>query len=221
MRPRPTSALFHPLDALLGTVPAVRILRLMCAHGAALSASQISRETRLTPPTVRTTLRRLSGANVVAAHGAGRSILYSIKREHPLVAPLGSLFRAEREPVDALMKALRLAAARMDPTPYALWLFGSAAGGRDTASSDIDLALVGSDDRLQGQVGRLRRVADTSAPDPGRRLSVVGMSPADVLRLSTRNRRFWNALRRDAAVLYGEDPEAVLDRARTTSSGAP
>ncbi len=221
MRPPPTSALFQPLDALLGTVPAIRILRLLCAHGGALSASHISRETRLTPPTVRTTLRRLSGGDVVAVHGGGRSILYSIKREHPLVAPLESLFRAEREPVDALIKALHLAAAKMKPAPYALWLFGSAAGGRDTASSDIDLALVGSNEQLQRQVDRLRRVADTSAPNPGRRLSVVGMSPADLLRLSTGNRRFWNALRRDAAVLHGEDPEAVLDRARKISSGVP
>ena len=111
---RPTassSALFRPLDHILGTPALVRVLRVLAGHGGSLGVSDIARRARLALPSTRDALRRLRESEVVSAVGAGRSMVCALRPEHPLAQALVALYGAEREQADAVLEAIRRAAA--------------------------------------------------------------------------------------------------------------
>lgn len=94
----------HPLDSILGTGAAVRVLRSL--HGGEqLAPPYIARSTRLSRPAVRDALIRLERAGIVERVGQGRSVLYRMASDHPLYRRIVKLFRAES----------RRAAARATP----------------------------------------------------------------------------------------------------------
>lgn len=213
MRPSPASTLYHPLDELLGTRALVRVLRVLAAHGGSLAVADIARRAKLTLPSVRTALRRLLDLGVATAIGAGRSMVCALRQDHPLVPVLVSLFRAEQEQATAVLGAVREAAGRLDPAPWAVWLYGSVARGEDDAASDIDIALVTMAPEPGTQADALRDAVSRTRAASAERVSVITMAPADVRRAARAKAPFWDNLKRDAVVLLGDAPADVLERA--------
>src|SRR5258708_30609404 len=125
MRPSPSSSLYQPLDYVLASPALVRVTRVLSAHGGSLGISDIGRRAELAAPSVRGAVRRLLEADIVAAVGAGRSMVCELRPEHPLFQPLVDLFAAERAQADAVVAAIRAAAATVRPVPLAVWLYGS------------------------------------------------------------------------------------------------
>lgn len=214
MRPPPASTLYHPLDEVLGTRALVRVLRVLAAHGASLAVADVARRARLTLPSVRTALRRLLDLEVATGIGAGRSIVCGLRQEHPLVPIIVSLFRAEQEQATAVLGAVREAAGRLDPAPWAVWLYGNVARGEDDAASGIDIALVTAAPGSGAQAHALRDAVSRTRAVSAERVSVLTMVPADVRRAARKKTPFWDNLQRDAVVLLGDAPAAVLERAR-------
>lgn len=213
MRPSPASTLYHPLDELLGTRALVRVLRVLAGHGGSLAVADIARRARLTLPSVRAALRRLLDLEVATGIGAGRSMVCGLRQEHPLVPVLVSLFRAEQEQATAVLGAVREAAGRLDPAPWAVWLYGSVARGEDDAASDIDIALVTVAPEPGTQADALRDAVSRTRAASAERVSVITMAPADVRRAARAKAPFWDNLKRDAVVLLGDAPADVLERA--------
>ena len=214
MRPAPASTLYHPLDELLGTRASVRVLRVLASHGGSLAVADIAQRARLTLPSVRAALRRLLSLEVATGIGAGRSMVCGLRHDHPLVPVLVRLFAAEQEQADAILGAVRKAAAQLEPTPWAVWLYGSVARGEDHATSDIDVALVTPEADAVAQADALREAVARTGVVSAERVSVVTMAPPDVRRAARTKTAFWENLKRDAVVLLGEAPIAVLQRAK-------
>lgn len=206
--------LYHPLDEVLGTRALVRVLRVLAAHGGSLAVADIARRARLTLPSVRTALRRLLDLEVATAIGAGRSMVSALRQDHPLVPVLVSLFSAEQEQATAVLDAVREAAGRLDPTPWAVWVYGSVARGEDNAASDIDIALVTAAPEPGAQADALRDAVSRTHAASAERVSVITMAPADVRRAAREKTPFWDSLKRDAIVLLGDAPADVFERAR-------
>lgn len=215
MRPSPASTLYHPLDEILGSRALVRVARVLVLHGGSLAVSDIASRARLTLPSVRAALRRLLGLEVVTAIGAGRSMVCSLRFEHPLAPALVGLFNAEREQAAAVLHAVREAAAALRPAPLAVWLYGSVARGQDEATSDIDIALVSAQSEPTAQADALRDAVAAALPAWAHRISIVAIGPGDVKRLATKRTEFWRELERDAVVLAGDAPAGVRERVKT------
>ena len=213
MRPSPASTLYHPLDDVLGTRALVRVLRVLATHGGSLAVADIARRAKLTLPSVRTALRRLLDLEVTTGIGAGRSMVCELRQEHPLVPVLVSLFSVEQEQATTVLGAVREAAGRLDPAPWAVWLYGSVARGEDDAASDIDIALVTAAPESGAQADALRDAVLRTRAASAERVSVITMAPADVRRAARAKTPFWDNLRRDAVVLLGDAPADVLERA--------
>src|SRR5690348_6341541 len=107
MRAAPKSHFHNPIDALLGSVSEVRVLRALVRHGGALSASSLVDQTRLTRSNVHKALQRLTAESVVETLGHGRSMLYQIATRHPLAPALKALFEAEAGRVDRVIEGIR------------------------------------------------------------------------------------------------------------------
>lgn len=213
MRPSPASTLYHPLDDVLGTRALVRVLRVLASHGGSLAVADIARRAKLTLPSVRTALRRLLDLEVTTGIGAGRSMVCELRQEHPLVPVLVSLFSVEQKQATTVLGAVREAAGRLDPAPWAVWLYGSVARGEDDAASDIDIALVTAAPESGAQADALRDAVSRTRAASAERVSVITMAPADVRRAARAKTPFWDNLRRDAVVLFGDAPADVLERA--------
>ena len=84
----------QPLDAILGSVAAVRVLREL-ADEEAHAPSFLARQTNVSRPAVRDALLRLERFNMVARVGEGRVVLYRLNADHPLMRRVVKLFRAE------------------------------------------------------------------------------------------------------------------------------
>lgn len=214
LRPSPASALYRPLDEVLGTRALVRVVRVLAAHGGSLAVADIARRSKLTLPSVRAALRHLLDQEVATAIGAGRSMVCGLRLDHPLVPALVSLFSAEQEQASALLSAVRNAARRLSPAPWAVWLYGSVARGEDHAGSDIDIALVTPAAESGAQADALRDAVSQAHAASAERVSVVIMGPADVRRAAGERTPFWNTLARDAIVLLGDAPGDILARAK-------
>lgn len=164
MRPSASSALYHPLDQVLGSPAPVRVLRILVGHRGGLGVSDIARRARLALPSTRAALRRLLDAEMVSGVGAGRSMVCALRPEHPLAGALNALFAAVRQQADAVIGAIRAAAGELQPPPLAVWLFGSVARGEDTPTSDVDIALVSARPEPSAQADALREAIAAALP---------------------------------------------------------
>lgn len=210
--PRPTarqSVLRFPATSLLGGEANVRVLRELVRHGAELSAPTIAKRAGLSRQHVLRIVNALAEAGAVERVGVGGHPSYRIRRGHPLHGGLEAIFRAEAERFSAVEDAIRSAAAGAE----AVWLYGSVARGDDSAGSDVDVAVVidapDVEDVVDGIRARLREREDAL----GISVSIVGIGPADVVRLSGGD-PWWSSLVREAIPLAGPDPERLAARFR-------
>jgi len=212
MRPSVSSALYQPLDEILGSRALVRVIRVLASHGGQLGVSDIARRARLSLPSVRTSLQRLLDLDVATAVNAGRSMSCALRSKHPLVPALLAIYAAEQEQATRLLSGIREAAATVRPAPLAVWLYGSVARGDDHAASDIDVALVSARGQPKIQANRLREAIGAALPERSDRISVVALGPADLRGMIEKRSGFWREMERDAVVLSGDAPADVRKR---------
>jgi predicted nucleotidyltransferase len=211
---RPVSArssTFHrPLDAILGTVANVRVLRVLTEHGGALGATMIATRARVARQSAWNAIARLSELGIIESFGEPVGTLFRLSPEHPLAPALRALFQTETERVERLFDAIRKAARAMKPAPIAVWLYGSVARGDDRADSDIDLAILSPNGHTGAQ-----EMAFTDALYPflgelTSRMSIIGMTRTDIRRMKRGRERLWKEIQRDAVPIFGPAPAEAL-----------
>jgi DNA-binding transcriptional ArsR family regulator len=206
----PGSFLRHPTSLILATPGSVRVLRELLEAEAPLPVSTVAERTGLSAQGVRNTLGGLRAAGIVEELGEGRSRLYRPDVGHPLYLPLGALFHAERERFETVMEALGSAVGNLVPAPLGAWIYGSTARGDDGPEADLELALVAADDDAETPVARLREVLEPIQDLQRIWVSVVGLTPADVRRLS-RGDRWWTRATRPHVTIFGRGPEELAE----------
>ena len=128
-----------------GAVGNVRVLRVLVTDPAGHSAPHLSRTAGLSLQGTRLVLKTLSQQHLVTARGSGRSQLYFLNAASPLAQAVSGLFQSEQQRWDTLLARIRAMLARHGPQLLAAWVYGSVARGEDTAQSDVDPALLVSD----------------------------------------------------------------------------
>lgn len=109
--------------------------------------SELRRLTELGSASLQRELKRLVEADLIESEAVGNLRRFQANRHSPVFAELVSLTRKTLGVVPELRDALEA----LKPSPLGAWIYGSVAKQTDTASSDIDLMVVG-DDLLLGEV---------------------------------------------------------------------
>ncbi len=200
-----------PLTTILGNEANVRVLREMFHHGGELSAPSLAERVGLSRQHVHRTLGGLTDLKVVERVGVGGHPSYRVREGFPLHSILDELFRAEKERYQAIIRAI-LDAVQGKPV-QAVWLYGSVARGEDMARSDVDVALVVDAEDIDPITEAVREQLRPAEGTLEMNVSVVGISPDDVLRLSAGD-PWWDNVLHDAVALYGPDPERLATRIR-------
>ncbi len=205
------SALRYPLTALLGSNANLRTARALFAHGGDMSAPLLVNHTGLAKASVGKALATLEAMGVVQSIGTGKTRLYHPRRTHPLYASLGALFDAERARFDAIIDAVKKAAADNGDV-IAVWLYGSVARAEDSEWSDVDIAVA----TRKGKAMAMREAFSDRLANAEVRLffrpSVVAIDTDDIVRLASFVDPWWTALSRNAVALKGDNPVVTASR---------
>ena len=128
------------VDLLFGSYRQ-RVLSLLLLHpDEGYHVRELARVTGTTAGTLHKELARLAQAGLLLREEQGNQVRYRANRGCPVFAELASLFRKTTGLASTLAEALRPIDAQLT---LAL-VFGSVARGDETATSDVDLLLVGS-----------------------------------------------------------------------------
>ncbi len=116
----------------------LRILSFLSLHRKddAIYGSRVAAELRISQGSASEILRKFADVGLVRAEALGRTLIYRVQENHPLLAP----FRV----VDNIVN-LQTLVARLRPLCRKVILFGSCAIGNDDQSSDIDLFVLTDD----------------------------------------------------------------------------
>src|SRR5947209_2115524 len=129
------------LQALVLSEARAKVLTaLFSERGRAFYQRELERVTGLPVVAVQRQLRRLSSAGLVAVSNAGGRRVYSADTRSAVYEEIASIVRKLRGPVAALRSALALRRG-----VKLAFVFGSFAAGSATASSDVDLMVLGED----------------------------------------------------------------------------
>lgn len=194
----------------MGRASHVRVLRALSLHGGGLAPPELARRTGLSRRGAWNALESLEDAGIIEPVGTGHSVPYRLSDTHPLGVTLRRLFEDEAERADTLISAIRLAAARLDPAPLAVWLFGSVARAEDRPGSDLDIAVVAEDGPVaRAQAERLRDALDGIGEQFGVRPSVISLSRPEFHALQVEDGPFWRHVVEDAVPLLGPPPDGM------------
>jgi DNA-binding transcriptional ArsR family regulator len=206
----PESFFRYPTSTFLATPGSVRVLRELLESDSPLAVSVLSELTGLTTQTVRNALAALRRGGIVEQLGEGRSRLFRPDVGHPLYLPLGALFHAEADRYATVMDALESAMESLVPAPLGAWIYGSVARGEDVPDADLEVALVAADDDVDTPVGRLREILGPIQDVQRVWISVVGLSPSEVRRMS-KGDRWWKKATRPHITVFGKDPDDLRE----------
>lgn len=216
MRPSQSQSVLRcPLNNIFGSEASVRIIRELVRHGGAMSATRLVLGTGLTRSGVGKILTLLTSIGVIEKIGSGKSVLYRIETQHPLMPAIVALYRAEGERLDRIIDAITEATS--NPEIIAVWIYGSFSRGEDTFDSDLDIAIATISRNIQ-----LANDVRSSLDQAGEKFffspSIVDVDLTDVERLSTGD-PWWTNLVKEAIVIKGERPEILAMHHRIKTHG--
>lgn len=120
-----------------------RVLGLLLLHpDKRYHTREIARLTNTTAGTLSRELSKLAQSSILSQERVGNQVHYTANRACPIFEELASILRKTSGLVDVLAESLRPLADRIETA----LVFGSMAGARAQAGSDIDLLIIGSAD---------------------------------------------------------------------------
>jgi len=133
-----------PLDAVLGSVTKVKLLRVLLPISRPVALREAARLARVSASGAQGALEELTSMGIVDRREATSQHLYQINVENHLADALRELFQAEDERWADLLETIEeeLRSRFFGPSIEAAAIFGSAARGDDHPGSDLDLLVV-------------------------------------------------------------------------------
>jgi predicted nucleotidyltransferase len=199
---RPWAPIRSPID--------MEVLRVLRGTTRPLTGREVARLVRAgSQPAVNASLRRLSEEGLVHAEEAGNAYLYTFNREH-LAAPAVELLADVRAELE---RRLRDEVSSWRVAPVHVSIFGSAARGDGSTTSDIDIFVVrprdvpNDDPHWREQLDRL---SDHVLAWTGNRAGLSEVSKTDVRRLHRERPPVVQELTHDAITIAGPEPAELL-----------
>ncbi len=167
--------------------------------------NELRRLTGLGSASLQRELKKLADAGLVRAEKVGNLRRFQVNAQSPVYDELIGLTRKTLGAQPMLREAL----PPLTPDLQAAWIYGSVAKGTDTASSDIDVMLVGKDLTLN----RVLKLLIPLETQLGRKINPTIFTPAEFKRRRAERDSFVNrVLAQPVLPLIGDPPE--LARAR-------
>lgn len=217
-RQAPTSsALRTPLDYIVGTRGAVRVLRVLHATQVPLSQAELARRAELHARGLPAILDGLEAAGMVSYAGRGRTRQVQLYHLHPLIQPLRQLFQSEASRWHAVQQRLREVVHSESARLIAAWIEGRVSMGQDRFSDPIDVGILSEAPLPAAVQENLRRQSNGLQSQQHVVIALHFHHRADFVRLSPARRSGLE----HAILLYGPAPLDIPGTVAKSGSGKP
>lgn len=213
---------FTPFDLILSSASKLRLLRALHATRAPMSGREAASAAGVGVHPAQRALAELVTLGIVHRDDTRSQHLYTLNRENVLVQrAILPLFQVEHARVEEVFGELsRAVDGRVGKAVEGMYLFGSAARGKDRAGSDLDVLVVV---RTLTQVDRVHKTLAQSA-DPlyarhGLRLSVVVLELARLRAMHANGDALVPELLRDNRRITGKRLEEIVHGFSRTQKG--
>lgn len=198
----------HPIQDLIPGVRGV-VVELLAQTSQPLTGNQLAALSggRVSQSSVSRAVSGLEQSGLVNAWPAGRAVLYELNRDHVLAEAVLRAVSARA----TLLGRISALVERWEPSPRAVWLFGSAAREQTREASDVDLLVVGDDhgdERSWSE--QLARLAESVRMWSGNDCELLEYTQPELRELGSAGDPLITSLRRDAIVIFGARPRDVL-----------
>ena len=205
---QPANPLYQPLDAILGTPAAIRILRVLSRRGGVLSPATVASRARINRAGAGRTLAKLSAIGIVEVVGQGRYVSYRLNQAHPFANELTVMFRREAERVEGLFDLIRITADRMRPPPMAIWLLDSGTAGE--LESRVEFAIVCRDGHVDEQTAALNAALTEFGERWAIETTLLPIAPSELRKWVLTRNPFWQGVESRALALYGSSVRQIV-----------
>ena len=187
-----------------------KVLSLLLLHpDADYHVRELARQTGTAPGTLHKELARLAAAGLLLRKVQGNQVRYQANRQCPVFPELAGLLRKTTGAAELLAKALAPLQLRL------ALIFGSLASGTETASSDVDVLVIGD----LGFADLVRATYPMQA-ELGREVNPVLYSPQELHRRVQEQDPFvMDLLRKPKIFLTGTDHDLSQLAGHTAPSG--
>jgi predicted nucleotidyltransferase len=171
----------NPVELLFSSYRRRILALLLLRPDEALHVRELARLTKVPPGSLHRELKLLADAGLLLREPMGNQVRYRANRASPIHAELAAIFRKTVGLADLVRDALAPLAGRID----AAFIFGSMAQGGETATSDVDVMVLGKAPfaRVVGALAPLRERL-------GREINPVAMPKAEFRRKLAEKDRF-------------------------------
>jgi hypothetical protein len=179
-----------------------RILDVLVSSSDELNLTTVADLARVSTSQASRVLPHLVQLGVVSRHDVPPSSLFSLNRDHVAAKPLMDLLHIG----DRLADVLADLAAGIEPAPVNVTLFGSAARGQATASSDIDIVVVrprGIEDADESWSTTLADWSEAVLRSTGNHVNVVEIGEDEVGELIASRRPVWRSIVSEGRTVAG------------------
>lgn len=214
---------FTPLDLILSSSSKLRLLRVLHGMRSPVSGREAAGAAGVAVQPAQRSLADLVALGVVHRDDTRSQYLYTLNRENVLVQrALGPLFQAEQARVGEVFRDLaRAAAGRVGKSVAGMYLFGSAARGKDRVGSDFDVLAVASAPRYVDAVHKtLAQSAAQLYTRYGLRLSVLVLDLAKLRTMHADGDALISDLLRENRRITGKRLEEIVHGHTRTQKGS-
>lgn len=192
----------------------MRVLRALnqLPEGLSVTARELGRRAGVSHPTASKVLASLVDLGFVTRSRVPRGGFFQLRRSSSGVEELSSLFQWEEGLRGELMDLLRTEIRRRASSSVtAAFLFGSAARGDMTPTSDIDVAVLHRAGAAEEVAAAMEEVGDRVLERFGNRVSFVfADAPVEELQSSDREgARFWRKVFQEGIPVFDTEPRAA------------
>jgi predicted nucleotidyltransferase len=191
----------QPLNEIFASGTHVRILRALCELPAdvAVSGRDLARRAGVSHPRAARVLAELAEQGVATVQRLPRTDLYRLNRYHALAEVLIQLFAREAHLRFELLSLVAKELKRRKLPVAEARIFGSAARGDMTSSSDVDLALVAPRNSIPAVEEAAQELAEAVRKRFGTRLNVLVGAPSlsALSRKDRPGRDVWQVIERE------------------------
>jgi len=151
-------------------------------------AKEIQRATAISKAGVYIAIHQLLKQGLIFKNGKGRSLLYSINYEEPLIKQ----FKAFKN-----VLSLHTSLSKLKSMSKKIILYGSASRGEDAGDSDIDLFIITHEPQAVKEILALLKTK--------RKLQTVVKTPSDLVDFKEKERVYWKEV--DRGIVLWEEKE--------------
>jgi len=203
-----------PLDDIFRGPSYIRVLRALhqLPVGLTASAREVARRAGVSHPTASKALASLAEQGLVARTRTPSATAFELRRSHTAVERFSTLFAWEEQLRRELIALLRIEILRHAPDSVtAAYLFGSAADGEMTTTSDIDIAVLHAPGAAARVTAAMEEVGDRVQERFGAHLNfLLADSPLDEPQKPRRpGSRLWRQILRDGIPILDIQAEAA------------